>query len=203
MKFPVLITALIFVNCSGDSSKSTLDNTKDTISTTTEIPLTANREIEQDTLKKEENEEESGCVFNNDYKGLTTDWLTKVGKTNFEWRADLDQASIAIGQDTIYVSKGGCDHLGLLVELRLHDDNHTIADSTFWLNKALTLATEFGLTHYEQMIREKRMRRIENNKNVVWFEIEDDDPDDNLYYNGVEINLEKKSKVISLSQYYN
>jgi hypothetical protein len=177
---------------------------KGSTSGTTETTLKADKQIEEDTTQKSKNEEEeSDCVFNSDYKGLTTDWLTKVGKTNFVWRTDLDQASIAMGQDTIYVSKGGCEQMGLLVELRLNNDGHTIADSTFWLSKALTLATEFGLTHYEQMIREKKTKRIENRKNVVWFEIEDDNQDDNLYYNGVEINLEKKSKVISLSQYYN
>lgn len=101
MKFSFLIIVLIFLNCSGDSSKSSLDNTKDSISTTTEIDLPANKKIEQDTIQNVDNpEDESGCVFNSDYKGLTTAWLKKVGKMNFVWRADLDQASIVMGQDT-------------------------------------------------------------------------------------------------------
>lgn len=148
-------------------------------------------------------EDGNDCVFNSDYKGLTTEWLTKIGKNDFNWRADLNQAFIPLEQDTIYLAKGGCEHFGVVLELRLGDDNHTITDSAFWMNKALSLATEFGLEHYKKMIGERRIRKVENSKNVVWFEIEDDDLDDNLYYNGVEINFERKSKVISISQYYN
>ena len=91
--------------------------------------------------------------------------------------------------------------MGLLVELRLSNDEHTITDSIFWLNKALTLATDFGLKHYEKMIKEKRIKRIENNKNEVWYEIEDDNLDDNLYYNGIEISIRGLSGVHGYDMY--
>jgi len=146
---------------------------------------------------------ENDCVFNNDYKGLTLDWLTKLGKTDFFWNAETNQAEIHSGHETVFISKGGCVHLGMLVELRFSDDSHTINDSEYWLNKALILATEFDFKHYKKMIEENKVKRVENNKNRVWFEIEDNNLDDNLYYIGIEVNLEKKSKVISLSKYYN
>ena len=146
---------------------------------------------------------EKDCVFNNDYKGLTTEWLTKLGKTDFHWNADSNQAEIYSKQDTIFVSKGGCVHFGISVELRLSEDPHTINDSEYWLNKALTLATDFDFKYYKKMIQEISVNRVENKKNIVWFEIEDDNLADNLYYNGIEINLEMKTKVIRLSQYYN
>jgi len=148
-------------------------------------------------------EVENDCPFNNDYKGLTTEWLVKLGKTDFVWNEKSNQAEIYSGQDTIFVSKGGCVHFGILIELRLGNDKHTINDSEYWLKKALVLATEFEFNHYKKMITENNLKRVETNKNVVWFDIEDDNFDDNLFYNGVEINLEKKTKVISLSKYYN
>lgn len=148
-------------------------------------------------------EEENDCVFNNDYKSLTTEWLTDLGKTEFIWNKDTNQAEIYSNKDTVFVTKGGCTHFGIIVELRLSNESHTISDSEYWLNKALTLATEFEFNHYKKMITENNLKRVEANKNVVWFEIDDDEIDDNLFYSGIEINMEKKSKVIRLSKYYN
>src|SRR5882672_7345454 len=64
------------------------------------------------------NSEEDDCVFNNDYKGLTSDWLMELKIKDFIWRDDLKQALVPTGQDTVFVSKGGCSHSGLLVELK-------------------------------------------------------------------------------------
>jgi len=69
---------------------------------------------------------ENDCTFNNDYKGLTTDWLSELGKTNFIWNAKTNQAEIQSGQDTIVISKGGCIHFNTLVELRLGNNTHTL-----------------------------------------------------------------------------
>ncbi len=143
------------------------------------------------------------CVFNNDYEGLTTEWLTELGKTDFVWNEKSNQAEIHSGQNTVLVSKGGCVHFGISVELIINNDSHTIEDSEYWLNKALTLAKEFNFKHYQKMIEKNNVKRVENEKNLIRFEVEDDNLNDNLYYNGVEINLESKSKVISISQYYN
>lgn len=148
-------------------------------------------------------EEENDCVFNNDYKSLTTEWLTDLGKTEFIWNTDTNQAEIYSNKDTVFVSKGGCTHFGILVELRLSNDSHIISDSEYWLSKALNLATEFDFKHYKKMITENNLKRVEANENVVWFEIEDNNTDDNLFYSGIEINMEDKSKVIRLGKYYN
>ncbi len=148
-------------------------------------------------------EVENDCVFDNNYKSLTTEWLVDLGKTEFVWNEDTNQAEIYSKKDTVFISKGGCTHFNVVVELRLSNDSHTISDSEYWLNKALTLATEFDLKHYKKMITENKLKRIETSKNIVWFEIEDNNAGDNLFYNGIEINLEKKSKVVSLSKYYN
>jgi len=146
---------------------------------------------------------ENDCTFNNDYKGLTTEWLTKLGKTDFVWNAETNQAEINTGQDTIFVSKGGCVHFNTLVKLKLGSDIHTLEDIDFWLKNALYLATEFDLEHYKKMLEEDNFNRVEARKNVVVFDIKDDKIDDNLFYIGVVISFENNSKVISLSQYYN
>jgi hypothetical protein len=130
------------------TKKSKSSVAHDSLKVTTQTPLTA-LPSDDDTIQNKENEKgESDCIFNDDYKGLTFDWLAEVGKRDFVWRKDLHQALIAAGHDTIYVSKGGCEHFVFLVELRLGEDHHTIADSTFWISTALSLASEFGLEHY-------------------------------------------------------
>ena len=146
---------------------------------------------------------ENDCTFNNDYKGLTTDWLYELGKTDFIWNAKTNQAEIQNGQDTIVVSKGGCAHFNTLVELRLGNNTHTLKETEYWLKKALYLATEFDLKYYKKMLEKNNFNRIEARKNVIVFDIKDDKNDDNLFYVGVEINFENNSKIISLSKYYN
>jgi len=194
MKHLFVFACLILSSCSSKKDKTavTIDATK--------LPGQGTPEQVKDSNRSEP---ETDCVFNDDYKGLTTEWLAKIGKTNYSWSKDLNQASIAIGSDTIYLSKGGCAHFGVLVELRLGKDEHTINDSSFWLDKALQLASEFELTHYKQMIQQKKTKQIRNSEKMIWFTVDDDNLEDNLYYNGIEVNLERKSKVISLSQYYN
>ena len=146
---------------------------------------------------------EDDCVFNNNYKELTTEWLTELGKTNFTWNEKSNQAEIYSDEYEINVSKGGCYHFGKSVKLKISNDSNAIDNFEYWLNKAMTLATEFNFEHYQKMIEQNKVKLVENGENLIWFEIEDDNLDDNLYYSGVEINLEGESKVISISQYYN
>jgi hypothetical protein len=146
---------------------------------------------------------ENDCVFNNDYKGLTTEWLNQIGKTDFVWNADSNQAEIYSKRDTIFVSKGGCVHSGRSVSLIISNDPHTINDSEYWLNKALILAIDFDFKHYKEMIQENKLKRVQYRKDLVLFNVEEGNYKSNLIYNGVEIRFEKKHKVVRLSQYYN
>jgi hypothetical protein len=146
---------------------------------------------------------EEDCVFNNDYKGLTKDWLTQLKIRDFIWRDDLKQALIPKGQDTVFISKGGCTHLGLLVELKLTNDNHPLTDSVYWVNKALGIAFEYQMDHYDKMIKEGRIRKAESGQKTTWYEIDDNDSEDNLVYNGIEIVENGRTKRVSISQYFN
>jgi hypothetical protein len=143
------------------------------------------------------------CVFNNDYKELTIEWLNELKIKDYIWRDDLKQALVPKGQDTVFVSKGGCNHLGLLVELKLTNDNHTLTDSTYWIEKSLNISIEYQMDHYEQMIKERRLKKAESGQKKIWYEIDDTDPKDNLIFNGIEISADGPIKKVSISQYFN
>ena len=55
-----------------------------------------------------------------------------------------DRAVIAQGEDTLFVSQGGCTHFGFLVENRIASDTHSLAESACWLNLSLQLVKTFG-----------------------------------------------------------
>src|SRR5258706_586911 len=182
----------LLISCTQENKKTETADTLNTIKPTTEKDSTANT-----------NSEEDDCVFNNDYKGLTSDWLTELKIKDFIWRDDLKQALVPTGQDTVFVSKGGCSHSGLLVELKLTNDNHSLSDSAYWIKKALNIAIEYQMDHYERMIKEGKIKKTESGQTTTWYEIDDNDLEDNLIYNGIEITLDGQNKRVSISQYFN
>lgn len=190
--FYLLITGLL-ISC-GQKTKDlqTVDN-GDTL-------ISNNRIRTVDTTSTEVEED---CVFNNDYKGLTTDWLTKSNIKDFIWNDELKQALIPRGQDTLFVSEGGCTHFGFLVEIKLANDSHAMTDSSFFIHKALELATEFEMEHYIKVINEGKFRMAQEGESNIWYEVDDDDIDDNIIYNGIEIVKEGQDKKVNISQYMN
>lgn len=183
-----LIIILLFSCTHQNKSIETLD----TLKTTTEPTSGTNAETE-----------EEDCVFNNDYKGLTSEWLKELKIKDFIWRDDQKQALVPSGQDTVFFSKGGCTHSVLLVELKLTNDHHALTDSTYWVEKALALSALYHMNHYEQMIRERKIKMGNTGEKNIWYEIEDNDVEDNLIYNGIEITQDGLSKRINISQYVN
>jgi hypothetical protein len=195
---------LIFglLTCCGQVNKNT--ETVDSIKT---VELQNENQQKTDTLISNKGEtkddQEEDCVFNSNYKRLTTEWLNELKIKDFIWRDDLEQALIPKGQDTVFLSQGGCSHFGILVEIKLTNDNHAITDSTFWINKAFELALEYKMEHYGQMIKEGKLRKVQDGKTTVWYEIDDNDEDDNLFYNGIEITLDGQTRRMNMTQYYN
>lgn len=188
----------LLTSCTAQEKSS---QTADTIAAKTPIETTDSiNSIETSTSEESDDDD---CVFNNDYKGLTTDWLKELNITEFVWRDDLKQALVRKGQDTVFFSKGGCTHSGLLAELKLTNDDHSLTDSTYWVEKALALSVEYQFDHYEQMIRAGKIKKAESGATKIWYEIEDNDVDDNLIYNGIEITQDGKHKRINISQYFN
>lgn len=177
------------------------------ISCTQKPTETSENQREQDSLElantiTSPEETDDDCVFNNDLKGVTADWLNEL-KIDFTWNDDLAQAVIPKGEDTVFVSVGGCTHFYTSVEMKLTGDQHEMSDSTFFIQRALALATEFKLDNYKNMIEAGRIKRSDGEESTVWFGIDDDDADDNLYYDGIEVRPEAKGKRILISQYFN
>ena len=143
------------------------------------------------------------CVFDNDIRKLTRDWLKESGVQSFTWDDRNERAIIAHEGDTIFASQGGCEHFGMLVERKLAADIHPVEDHDYWLGHALKLADQFGLDFYAREITAGNIRNTEKANGSLWYEIGDDDPSDNLYYNGIEIRMDGEARIISISQYYN
>ena len=53
------------------------------------------------------------------------------------------------------------------------------------------------------MIRERKIKKAESGQTNVWYEIEDNDIEDNLIYNGIEVTQDGQRKRINISQYFN
>ncbi len=157
----------------------------------TPVDTTGNEKVEED------------CVFNDDYYGLTVEWLKELNKRNFIWRSNLNQALLPMGQDTVFISKGGCYHFGISVELKLTNDNHLISDSTYWIQTALQLADNYKMEHYSKMIKKGQIRKVQNSELRIWYEVDDDNENDNFFYNGIEITFAEKVKRINITEYYN
>jgi hypothetical protein len=189
----------LLISCTAQEKSS---QTADTLAASTTIRATDSADSIE-TTSTSEKESDDDCVFNNDYKGLTTDWLKELKITEFIWRDDLKQALIPKGLDTVFLQQGGCTHSGFVVELKLTDDQHAITDSAYWITKALELSREYQMDHYEQMIREGRIKKAESGEANLWYEIDDNNIDDNLIFNGIEITQEGRGKRISISQYFN
>lgn len=155
------------------------------------LSLTANCQTEND------------CVFNNDFKGLTMEWLQELNQTDFNWNEIEQVAEKTVEYDSIKVSSGGCVHFGFEVELVFGNNNNSLDDTDYWLKKTIEIAKKFDLKWYVEALENYNFERLRPEKNQLVFDINDDDISDNLFYEGVVILEDGKSKKISLSKYLN
>lgn len=190
----LFIIPLILMGC---STKEQIKEQSDSLKVSTDNSL--RDQMPYDSLPIDDNE----CVFNNDFKGLTTEWLNELEITDFVWREDLHGALIPKGQDSIFISQGGCAHFGTLVELRIRSKTPDISDSTFWMSKALELADNYKLNDYSDMIRKGKLRKFYGDNNNVSYEVSPDNQVDNLIYEGINIVSENGYIRLSISKYFN
>ncbi len=148
-------------------------------------------------------QEKNDCVFNNDYKQLTTDWLHKLGKTNFSWDAEKKQATLKLNDDLLFVSVGGCHHFTTSAIVQLQNDTHQLEDTKYWIEKATLLSKKLHLNHYHKMLKTANFKIVKHRKNAILLDVADDNTTDNLFYDGVEIRFEKGKKTIRFVKYYN
>jgi hypothetical protein len=120
----------LLLSCTSQKRNS---QTADTLAAKTPIGCTDSINSIENSITEESNDD--GCVFNNDYEGLTIEWLKGLKITEFIWRDDLKQALVPNGQDTVFLQQGGCSHLEFMIELKLTDDPHAITDSAYWIAK--------------------------------------------------------------------
>ena len=148
-------------------------------------------------------EDEKPCVFNNDIHGLSTKWAKEVGYEDFIWDARERCLKIPIESDTILLSKGGCNHFTYCVELRLYKEKSKKEELEYWKKIAIDLAQKFQFPHFFQQLRTSDYTYTEYSPNVFGLKIADDDSTDNLIYEGVEVDLSREFKSVSLRQYLN
>lgn len=151
----------------------------------------------------EQVEKGEDCVFNNDIYGLTTEWANEAGFSKFIWNDNMSQLKIPFNSDTIVLAKGGCIHFQYYVEIRLYSDTASISNIEHWKSLALELANRFKFDQYSKTLATNEFVRVEGGKDAFWLEIKDDDLEDNILYNGVEVDLEGDYKFLALSTYVN
>lgn len=154
------------------------------------------------TSKLVETEEESDCVFDNKPKELTSEWLKQSGFDNFKWDYKKKNAIVISNGDTLFVYKGGCNHLTNSVEIRTSDQYDNLLDEKL-LQKINDIACKFKFKNYCSKLIIKQFEKTENGSQSVRLEFEDENPDDNLILDGITITKQNKALQIIISEYYN
>jgi hypothetical protein len=94
MKHKLLYGILaLLISCTTQERNS---QTADTLAAKT--PMGSRDSISSIETSTPEQSDDDDCVFNNDYKGLTIEWLKELNITEFVWRDDLKQALVPKGQ---------------------------------------------------------------------------------------------------------
>ena len=148
-------------------------------------------------------ESEEDCIFNNDYQGLTTAWLEQLNLDNYSWDAEAKLATIGSVSDTIYASQGGCVHFTILARRRYFNSNHLFQDKAFLISASKELATIFDLKNILVPIQNRAFTFEMEEPDKAWLLIEDDKPEDNLFYEGVEFTRTDNYVEVSILQNYN
>jgi hypothetical protein len=193
----VLCCLLLLISCTPDKRVETIPSATSPVVSENPKPK---KEPKIDSLSTDE---EDDCVFDNNFKGLTSDWMKELKITNFIWVDSLKHAAVPYGQDTVFASQGGCVHFNISLAKKYSHDSPMISDSTFWINEALKLAEEFKMDHYKKMIMGGKIRKSQGAVKIQFYDVDDDDENDNLYYNGIGISEDNGGKRLEMTQYYN
>lgn len=195
--------ACFIISCTGNKTSSESADTVRSVTLAQTTPDTVHRNADPsrgyDTLM----ETDDDCVFNNDFKGLTIDWLEELKINDFIWRDDLKGALIPAGEDTVFLSQGGCGHFGITAELRMHTETPDITDSAFWISKALLLADQYDMSDYSEIIKKQQLKLSSVNKTQVWYEVYPENRAENEIFDGIMITVAGNVKKVSISKYFN
>lgn len=153
------------------------------------------KNIKSDTvLKTDDNELEnnSDCVFDDNYKKITEEWLNELEIKEYVWDSKTNKATLIYNDDTLTIYKGGCNHFVSSVEIKTGIYPNKEPDSTL-IKKINDIACKFEFNNYCKKLIEGRFKKNHNSNSSLFLEFEDDDPDDNLVSEGIQI-LEKEKK---------
>ncbi len=145
----------------------------------------------------------SDCVFDNDLKKNTVEWLTKLDLKEYFWDYELQVAKVLLSSDTAYLSRGGCYHFGLNFERKYFDTAYSIQDVNYWAKEAHSMAEKFGFEYVAYKMIENDFLITNVSDNQILIEIEDDDPDDNKFYPGIELTKTDDYIHMNIHQYSN
>ncbi|UUC44748.1 hypothetical protein [Flavobacterium cerinum] len=165
-----------------------------------------NKNSKSDTVSKvEESSKEksnSDCIFDDNYKVVTKEWLDELGIKKYVWDPKNNRAIVAYNGDTLTLYQGGCYHFVSSVEIStaLYPNKET--DSTL-LKKINDVACKFKFDNYCQKLVEGKFKRVDNDDASVLLEFEDDDPEDNIIYGGIQILEKEKKTIVKITEYYN
>lgn len=153
-------------------------------------------------IDDEELENNSDCVFDDNYKKITEEWLNELEIKKYVWNSKINKATFIYNGDTLTVYKGGCDHFVSSVEIKTDVYPNKELDSTL-MRKINDIACKFKFDHYCKKLIEGRFKKIDNSNSSFFLEFEDDDPEDNLVSEGIEILEKEKRTIVKISEYYN
>lgn len=163
--------------------------------------------IKSDTVSKttEVNENEleidSDCVFDNNYKKITAEWLNELGFKNYVWDSKSNKASIIYNGDTLTVFRGGCNHFISSVEISTTIYPNKALDSML-LKKINDVACKFKFDNYCKNLKKGKFKKIDNENSSVFLEFEDDNQEDNLISEGILISEKENRTIIKIAEYY-
>ncbi|PIB34246.1 hypothetical protein BFP72_01765 [Reichenbachiella sp. 5M10] len=146
---------------------------------------------------------ESNCIFDDDYYGLTTEWAEQSGLTNYRWDSLDQRLLIPYEGDTLLITKGGCDHFGISVQLRLYQDTTSMTQPNTWVIRSMELAQLLNYVQYTQVLSGINDPALYEESGVYFIDIPDDNTEDNQYYTGIKIESFDEYTALSFGSYIN
>jgi hypothetical protein len=146
-------------------------------------------------------EDNSDCVFEDDYKKVTEDWLNDLEIKKYVWDPKTNKAIVIYNGDTLTLYRGGCNHFISSVEFKTAIYPNKTLDTTI-LRKIKEVACKFKFDNYCKKLSEGLYKKTENSNSSFFLEFEDDNTEDNLFFNGIQIIEKEKRTSINISEYY-
>jgi len=129
------------------------------------------KNIKSDSVVKiddDELENDSDCVFDDNYKKITEEWLSELEIKKYVWDSKTNKATLIYNNDTLTVYKGGCTHFVSSVEIKTNIYQNKELDSTL-IRKINDVACKFKFNNYCNKLIDGQFKKIDNsNSSFFW-----------------------------------